>query len=282
MSCSDDSDVEMTHDAPTTISSSPSSTVWSIRDKGYVKGLIAAHTTPTHTHGMPTALVDTIMSFFGHISIGSRVDVQDQIGKYVHGEIIDVSETADVKLTDVQISANCLACGALSSIDSDRCSLCGKALDSSSSSRAQDSPMADSDYPPSRPTRSDLAGTKVKIAFFGWDSEFDEWVTLDRVHPGGTKLMSTWLKRGAVVCLGQKDLKKMTPSHMLMARVVDLRPSTTSVLEVKVQVDDSIPFSFRVPGRKRQATKEEIEGTWVGLSDGRILQSGSFNTCVIA
>ena len=281
--------------AAATATSSPA--VWSLRDKSAVRELVSLHTTPTGTHGMPVVLVDVIMSFFGHLWVGSRVDVQDQIGKYVHAEIIDVSETTDVELKDVRLSCNCQGCGALSSSHSDRCSVCGmSSISGSSSGSAQDSSGGSSAVlradpaGPSRPTAADLSGTRVKVSFFGWDADFDEWVTLDRVWPGGSKLTSTWLKRGAVVCLGSKDLKatsRRPATDWLMACVLDMRPSTTAaaaaaaVPEVRVQVDATLPFSFRA-GQRRRPSQEEVDGVWVALDEGRILENGSFCTGALA
>jgi ribosomal protein L40E len=246
---------------------------------------------------MPKELVGLILEYAaGHLWVGSMVDVKDQIGKWVFGRIIDVAEDAETK--EVQRARNCHKCGALSSFDANECLIC------ETPRQAEPKKPADSDDAPllseeslSRlgpgacmtrqgsdgpPTEADKLGTRVKISFYGWDEEFDEWVTLDRVRPGGTKITQAWLKPGNTVCLGEKGVEKMGASNMLMARVLELRPNPASVFDVKVQVDHSIPFSFRIAGERRDATEEELEGMWVGLNDGVILQNGSFNTCVIA
>lgn len=287
---------------------------WSITDKQFVIDSLDAHTAPSGLQAMPSPLVSLILEFAaGHLWVGSMVDVKDQIGKWVFGRIIDVAEDAETK--EVQKARNCHKCGALSSFDATECLICGapkigpkKPVDTSHFTKPTHPLLHDSDSdsdsaPPlseeclsqlgpgacmtrqgsdGPPTEADKLGTRVKISFYGWDEEFDEWVTLDRVRPGGTKITSTWLKPGSTVCLGEKDVKKMGASNMLMARVLALRPNPATVFDVKVQVDPSIPFSFRVPGERRQASKEELEGMWVGLNDGIILQNGSFNTCIIA
>jgi len=215
------------------------------------------------------ALVGIIKEYvIGYIYLGALVDVRDQIGKWVFGQIREIEGESIHTKDEVPISftPNCPNCKALfKEGQGPECSVCGAVVQST----------AVTQLGPQTP----VGTTRCKIAFFGWPTTFDEWVSLDRVRPGATEVRS-WLTIGNVICYCHTENAHGEASRMdkyLMARVVELRESPEHGLDVKVQVDMSIPYSFSSPLGHPTPIAEELAGFWLPLTSGRILENGSFS-----
>ena len=115
------------------------------------------------------------------------------------------------------------------------------------------------------------AGTpRAKISFAGWDECYDEWVSLDYVRPGGIMIATIWLTVGNFVCLGEKDIHNPGLEDMLLAKVLEIRPDTATVFNVKVQVYPDMDLPHELSGEPREATEEELDGMWVEMTSGSI------------
>eukprot|EP00457_Paulinella_chromatophora_P006231 gb/GEZN01006249.1/.p1 GENE.gb/GEZN01006249.1/~~gb/GEZN01006249.1/.p1 ORF type:complete len:415 (+),score=39.19 gb/GEZN01006249.1/:72-1316(+) len=261
----------------------PSPIVWCVSDVPQVQASINDGT------NLLPPLVSMVLEYVaGHIWLGNLVDVKDQIGKWVFGRIIEVerSDTLPVGETDVRkwdIMRNCTRCGALMGKTRTFCHVClynaeevqvqGKGKgEEQSEGEALIAAVSDDELPPVVGEDRDV---RARISFFGWDASFDEWVTLDRVAPAGTQI-TAWLKKNSVICLGPKKGNCMYPHMVLMGRVLDMRRSPDSIFDVKVKWDPKVPYSSRPYIKRREATSEEVEGYWVPLTTGLIIENGSF------
>jgi hypothetical protein len=246
--------------------------------------------------------------------------VLSRIGKWVFGRITQIEGSSSQVQKAINLGWNCVKCHAFSHVSLTYCRVCkqadeddvsavfvaaGDAADDNVSDAIVEVPGLDA---VGQNVSTDAAGPTVvgahigtallaqqqsvedgeqgdkvrcHVTFYGWPSQFDEWVSLERCRPGGTALQC-WLHEGATVILAQDGLggrmASQTTHMLMMATVLRVKTHPVQVLMVKLKVDPLIPFSFAKPrGRARPTpTHEELTGVWVPLTDGRILESGSF------
>jgi predicted RNA-binding Zn-ribbon protein involved in translation (DUF1610 family) len=221
-----------------------------------------------YTHLLPPLAQLVKQYVVGNLFVGALVDVQDQIGKWAFGTIAEIEGVGTRVETPFHKTINCSSCKALFTPNRPctviLCPNCGIEVQICASTSTFVLPTS-------------ISSTRCLIKFFGWPKSFDEWVSIDRVQEGGTKIIE-WLYEGNTVCYCQPYNTNGEAAQMdsyLMARILDIRSSSEHVFEVKIQVDSSIPYSFPSPIHP-DPTKKELSGIWVPMTTGKILENGSF------
>mmetsp|Transcript_36787 Transcript_36787/g.72205 ORF Transcript_36787/g.72205 Transcript_36787/m.72205 type:complete len:308 (+) Transcript_36787:56-979(+) len=207
----------------------------------------------------------------GPIRVGAKVDVQDYVGKWVPATIIEIDPLRykeRMAYRKPQSLVNCPDCNCYNTdiTSFPYCYMCGIKLP----------PMHVPDLPPDVPDKSCRVSARVR--FVGWTERWDEWVPLNRIAAYGEKLRQIWLYNDNTVCIrvGPWSQKDCDWASLLMGRIKRVRTNAVGGnLEAFVKVDPSIPWSFHIP-KPFEPTPEMVEGEWVRVDSGRLLENGSF------
>lgn len=206
-----------------------------------------------------------------HIYMGSNVDVQDVLGKWVFAKIIDIREydsnvQENVKALEKARAKmwNCPTCSGLNSLTSQKCIICGAIRPKEIANENVNQELVEE------------AAYFIEADFYGWGADFREWVPMARVSPGGT-MLKTWLYPGNIVIarsIGSSPTK-CGRNDTYMCRVMETKTDQTDVMQVKIKAAPDVKRSFETT-RPYKPVKEELDGRWVKLTEGFIFENGSF------